>query len=71
MQDEALAKYAEIFPNLVGAQVVGRAAAAVPDPEKEDTDASWVGLPFIYSRCRRGGRMGGMVQLGWGCGLSD
>ena len=25
---------------------MGRAAAAVPDPEEEDTDASWVGLPF-------------------------
>ena len=70
MQDEALSKYTEIFPNLVGAQVVGRAAATVPDPANEDSDASWAGLPFIHRRWR-GGRMGGMVQLGWGCGLSD
>ena len=51
---------------------MGRAAAAVPDPEKEDTDASWVGLPFT-----EGGAAEEWEEWcnwdgdAWGCGLSD
>ena len=52
---------------------MGRAAAAVPDPEKDwDTDGL-VGRAAIYRTdvARRKNGRNGAIGMGWECGLSD
>ena len=43
---------------------MGRAAAAVPDPEKEDTDASWAGLPFTEGGAAEENGRNGAIGMG-------
>ena len=64
VQDEAMEKFSEIFPNVV---LANRLQVADPEPTEEDPDAGWEGQPFMDAE-----EEGEWEQwVDWGAGLVE